>query len=172
MCLCVFVCVCLCVCVFVYHLGKTVGLILHHTQSIWNMSKVVVLDNGFCVLLGITELRKKGIFATALVKKRRYYWPKHICGDEIVAHFQEKEVGAVDAWPGTLDGVPFHVVCMKETNYIMSLMTTYGTIDPVGEEKPRSWQDDGGKKDKRQSDIQRSFLIITGTETQQMPTTI
>ena len=51
-------------------LGKTVGLLLRLTRSIWGTSKVVVLDSGFCVLKGISELRKKGVFGAALIKKR------------------------------------------------------------------------------------------------------
>ena len=53
-------------------LGKTVGLLLRLTKPIWGSSKALVLDSGFCVLKGIAALRKKGVFAAALVKKRRY----------------------------------------------------------------------------------------------------
>jgi hypothetical protein len=60
-------------------LGKTVGLLLHLTKSIWGTAKVVVLDSGFCVLQGIVELKKRGVFAAALIKKCRY-WPKWILG--------------------------------------------------------------------------------------------
>ena len=64
-------------------------------------------------------------------------------------HFKDKEVGAVDAWPGTFDNTPFHLVCMKDPNYIMSLMTTYGTLVLVGEEKPRVWEENGEKRRKK-----------------------
>lgn len=129
-------------------LGKTVGLLLRLTEPLWGTSKTVVLDSGFCVLLGIVHLRMKGVFAAALIKKRRY-WPKHIRGDDIAAHFANKEVGAVDAWPGTLLNVPFHVVCMKEPNYVMSLMATYGTLETVGDEKRREWEEGAQKQQKR-----------------------
>lgn len=128
-------------------LGKTVGLLLRLTLPLWHTSKTVVLDSGFCVLKGIIELRKKGVFAAALIKKRRY-WPKHIRGDDIAAHFADKEVGSVDAWPGVYDNTPFHVVCLKEPNYVMSLMTTYGTLAAVGDDKPRSWVEAGQKRQK------------------------
>lgn len=117
-------------------LGKTVGLLLRLTKVLWGTSKVVVLDSGFCVLKGLVELRKKGVFASALIKKRRY-WPKYIPGDEIKKHFEEKEVGVVDCWGGELDGTKFHVQCMKEPEYVMSLMTTYGTSSRFGEEQTR-----------------------------------
>ena len=44
-------------------------------------------------------------------------------------------MGATDALPGKLDNVPFHVHCMKEPDYVMMLMSTYGTLAEVGEEK-------------------------------------
>jgi len=68
------------------------------------------------VLQALVEAKKKGLFAAAVIKKRRY-WPKH------------KPVGTVDALPGTLDNIPFHIFCMKEEDYTMMLMSTCGTID-------------------------------------------
>ncbi|KAG7339484.1 hypothetical protein IV203_034480 [Nitzschia inconspicua] len=106
---------------------------------IWHTSNLVVLDSGLCVLKGLIELRKKGVFAYALIKKRRC-WPKFICGDEITNHFQDKEVGAVDAWPGTLDRNPFHVA-----------------DDNIWENEAgwRSAWEEGGQKRRKTFDIQR-----------------
>ena len=69
-----------------------------------------------------------------MIKKRRY-WPKYIPGDSILAHFAEKGIGESDALQGMLDDVKFHVVAMKEPDYVMMFMTTYGTLAPVSEEK-------------------------------------
>jgi hypothetical protein len=53
--------------------GKTVGLLLRMLKSYVTMGKYVVHDSGFCVLKGLVELRKRGMFAcTTLIKKRRY----------------------------------------------------------------------------------------------------
>ena len=92
--------------------GKTVGLLLRMTKPIWNTGRLVILDSGFCVLNGLIALAKKGIFASALIKKRRY-WPKYIKGEEIKEHFKDKMVGEVDAWPGKIDSIPFYVFSMK-----------------------------------------------------------
>lgn len=110
--------------------GKTVGLLVRLTEPIHNKGAVVVLDSGFCVLQGIIELRKRGVFAAALIKKRRY-WPKHIDGDAVAAHFEGKPVGTTEAWKGRLDNQVFHVFAMKEPDYTMSLMSTYGTTNEV-----------------------------------------
>ena len=116
--------------------GKTVGLLLRLTRPLWNQGKIVVLDSGFCVLKGIVELKKKGVFAAALIKKRRY-WPKHIKGNDIINHFANLDVGDVNALEGTMDGVALHVTAMKEPDYVMQLMTTYGTLNRFGVDKTR-----------------------------------
>ena len=58
-------------------LGATVGLLLWLLAPIFFNGSVVILDSGFCVLKGIIELHKKGVFASALIKKRRY-WLKFV----------------------------------------------------------------------------------------------
>ena len=85
-----------------------------------------MLDSGFCVLKGIVELKKRGVYASALIKKQRY-WPKYIKGDDIKSLFDGKDVGDCDAWKGQMDEVDFHVYVVKEPNYVMSIMSTYGT---------------------------------------------
>jgi hypothetical protein len=107
--------------------GATVGLLKHLTKSIWYSGRAIVLDSGFCVLAGLVALRLVGVFAAALIKKRRY-WPKYIPGDDIIQHFDDKEVGAVDALFGTLNGVNFHVFAMKEPDYVMQIMSTWQTL--------------------------------------------
>jgi hypothetical protein len=108
---------------------------------------VIILDSGFCVLKGLIELKRRGLFAAALVKKRRY-WPKYIHGDDIRAHFEGKEVRTTEAWPGELDGIPFHLYCMKEPDYVMTVMSTYGTLEANGKVTSRMVMDGGVKRKK------------------------
>ena len=49
--------------------GSTVGLLLQMLSAIYHKGFVVILHSGFCILKGIIELRKKGVFASALIKK-------------------------------------------------------------------------------------------------------
>ena len=65
----------------------------------------------------------------ALIKKH-HYWPKYIPGNNIICHLAEKGIGESDALQGMLDNVKFHVVAMKEPDYVMMFMTTYGTLAP------------------------------------------
>ena len=115
-------------------LGKTIGMLLCLTKPVWGSGKIFILDSAFCVLKAIIELKKKGVFAAALIKKW-HYWLKYVPGDSIITHFQDKEIGALDALQGELDNVKFHIVGMKEPDYVMMIMTTYGTLGEFGEEK-------------------------------------
>lgn len=109
------------------HGGRTVGLLLRLTRPIWNTGKVVILDSGFCVLKGLVELKKKGVFASALIKKRRF-WPKGVDGNAITSHFTELSVGTTDRLPGTFEDIKFDIFAMKEPDYVMMLMSTYGAL--------------------------------------------
>ena len=74
--------------------------------------KYVVLDSGFCVLKSLIELKKKGLFACALIKKRRY-WPTLVPGDAIDAHFSNKDVGDFDSIQGEFDNTTYFLWAMK-----------------------------------------------------------
>ena len=56
-------------------------------------------------------------------------------------HFLNKEVGAVDAIKGQLDDVAIELHCLKEHNYTMMLMSSYGTLELTDEEKTRNYQE-------------------------------
>ena len=45
-----------------------VGLLLQILEPLFTRGSVVVLDSGFCVLKGIIELKKRGVYASALIK--------------------------------------------------------------------------------------------------------
>ena len=100
------------------NLGKTVSLMLRLTQPLHHTSKVVVMDSGFCVLKGLAELRRRGVFAQALIKKRRY-WPKYVDGEAIKNHFEGRKVGDADAWGGTLEEQKFYIFASGNTGKSM-----------------------------------------------------
>ena len=92
--------------------------------------------SGLCVTKGLVELRKKGIFGSAIIKKCRY-WPANIKVDAIDAHFSSKDVGNFDAVKQVKDGVAYHVFFMKDTYYVMKLGTIYGTLEQTDK---RTWR--------------------------------
>ena len=108
-------------------LGKTVGLLLRMLEPVFHTGRYIVLDSGFCVLRGIVELRRRGVFACALIKKRRY-WPTLVPGDAMERHFSTMNVGEVDAIEGSLDGISYTLWGMKEPDYIMRMMATGGPL--------------------------------------------
>ena len=123
-------------------IGKTLVTMLRCTRPIWKCEKVVIMDSGFCVTKGLMQLQNKGVFVAALIKKRRY-WPANIKGDAIDAHFVSKEVGTVYAVKQVEYGVAYHVFFMKDPDYIMKLMKTYGTLDPMDKRTQRKFKRGG-----------------------------
>ena len=63
---------------------------LRMCRPIIRSEKAVVLEIVFCVAKAITKLEAKGVYVTALIKKRRY-WPKIVPGDHIDTQFEDKE---------------------------------------------------------------------------------
>lgn len=131
-------------------LGWTVGLLLCLTEALYMTGKVVILDSRFCVLKGLIELRKKGVFASALVKKRRY-WPAYVPGEAIDEKLRQKEVGECDSLRGEIDGVPYDIFGMKEPDYVMKIMSTYGGLiaPPDQQESVHMWEEGQEKRTKR-----------------------
>ncbi|KAI2504308.1 xylulose kinase [Fragilaria crotonensis] len=110
--------------------GKTAGLLMRLTESIHHSGRVVIMDSGFCALQSLIQLASVGVYGSAVIKERRYF-PEYINGDAIDPHFESKGIGETDILPGTLDGINFKIFCMKEEDYVMKLMATYGALRPM-----------------------------------------
>ena len=107
--------------------------------------RVVILDSGFCVLQGLVQLKKVGVFASAAIKKRRY-WPKHAPGDNMDMHMIQADIGVCDSLPGQLDGVDYDLFMMKYVMFVMKLMSTYGGLVQLEDaEVKRRHTSDGAK---------------------------
>ena len=123
--------------------GKTTGLCLCLTKSIHGTGNVVVMDSGFCVLKAIVTLKNNGVFSSALIKKRRY-WPKYVKGNEAKEHFADEIVCHFYAKKVELDQCPFYTYGMKEPDYVLLFMTTFGSGIHYGKEQTRSYKDADG----------------------------
>jgi len=126
--------------------GNTVGLLLRMCSSIYNSGRVVILDSGFCVLQGLIELRKVGVYASAVIKKRRY-WPKYCPGKAMDQRMASKDIGDTDCIEGKLDETNYCLYMMKEPDFVMKMMATYGALNPFPDEKDstRYYMKDGNK---------------------------
>ena len=122
----------------------------------------MILDSGFCVLEGLIELLKISVYAGALIKKRRY-WPKHVPGDKIDEHFKSKDIGDTDSMYGMMDGVPYEIFCLKEPNYIMKIMSTYGglTVNDGQTESKRVYEKDGEMRQNSSNIVNRFLTTLT-----------
>jgi hypothetical protein len=74
-------------------------------QSYFSTGWYVILDSGFCVLKALIQLNKVGMFACAVIKKRRY-WPVFFPGEAINREFNNMELKVGDSLviTGKLDG--------------------------------------------------------------------
>ena len=54
---------------------KAVGLMIRLTRALRSTGKAVIVDSGFRVLKGLSEMRRRGVYGSALIQKRRY-WPR------------------------------------------------------------------------------------------------
>ena len=86
---------------------------------------MVVLDSCFSVLEALIELRKNGVFAAAVAKKRRY-WPKYVLGGLFDQRMKNRNIGEVETMKGKIDDIPYNIFCLKEPEYYMKMMSTYG----------------------------------------------
>ena len=128
--------------------GNTVNLLLRMCSSIYGSGRIVILDSGFCVLKGIIELAKRGVYAGAQIKKRRY-WPKYVPGDVIAEHFATASVGESNAVKGEMEGIPYNIFTLNESDYTSKIMATYGSLEIDPTQKLTSRMEtlpDGSKK--------------------------
>ena len=68
-------------------------------------------------------MRKKGILACALIKKR-IYWPSMVPGKDMKDNFMDVEVGETTSIQGTVDDSIYNLWGMKEPNYLMRVKDT------------------------------------------------
>ena len=108
--------------------GATASLVARMKKPLWGTRKVVVMDSGFYLVEGLISIVDKGVLGLALIKKR-CYWPNGVPAEEILRHMQKKEVVDVDTVRGSIRGESYHIKSIKEPDYVMLMMTTYGTLE-------------------------------------------
>ena len=61
--------------------------------------------------------------------RQRWYWPKYVDINTIKQCFKNVSVGVTRRLPGELRGEKFDLFCLKEPDYVMILMSTYGSLN-------------------------------------------
>ena len=128
-----------------------VGLMLSICRPIFGSGKTVVLDSGFCVVKGITNIEDKGVYASSMIKKRRYR-TKVFPGDLIDNQFEDKEVGDVEMIETrTEDNKLFKIFSMREPDYVTKRMASWVTLEELMSARIRKYFIDiSGTKDTKQ----------------------
>jgi len=113
------------------------------TKPIHGTGKVVSMDSGFCVTVGILHLHDLGVYGQSLIKKRKY-WPKGVPGDQIDMYFMGKPLGTTKTLRQNMDGTPFNIHCTRDNKFVTKMMSTHGLLT----ENPRHKtyrQENGGE---------------------------
>ena len=61
--------------------------------------------------------------------KKRSYCPKGVPEEEIIWNIQNKEVGDVDTVQGSIRGKIYHIMSIKETDYVMLMKKSNGMLE-------------------------------------------
>ena len=117
-------------------LGKTVVLVLRLCHSLGHTGSIVVMNSVFCVVKAIVELRKRGIFSSSMIKKKRL-WPKYVKGDEILSLSKIKNQVMLILLNVRGEREIFYIHGLQESDYSLLFMTTYGTLDRCDKEQKR-----------------------------------
>ena len=62
---------------------------LETTKPVHHTGKVISMDNGLFVLVGIIAMQNFGVYGQSLIRNRRYC-PKNVPGDAIDSYFANK----------------------------------------------------------------------------------
>jgi len=122
--------------------GSMAALLDRMTVDLRSKSHNVILDSAFCVIEGLVDLALNGVYAAAVVKKRKY-WPRHVPGDAIIAYMKDKPVGELHVAQGTVGGVQINFNCVRHNRYTFILASTYGS-HVVQDPPVKLWSPSGG----------------------------
>ena len=77
--------------------------------------------------------------------KKQRYWTKGVPAEEIIWQMQNKEVGDVVAVQDSIRGKSYHIMVIKDPDYVMLMITTYGTLDHLeGSDAQQRYKGAGG----------------------------
>lgn len=116
--------------------SKAGPLMMRLCKPLFGTGAVVIHDAGFASIPALCQLKKRGVFASCLLKKKKY-WPKFSRGAENEAHMAGKNIGDTDALQGSFADESFAVYLMKDSEYTLQLAATYGTGNRKGPDKKR-----------------------------------
>ena len=129
-------------------------------RHIFVSGKAVVLHSELFVAKGIIELKDKGLYAEAIIK-RQFYCPKVVPGGIIDTYFEYKEVSYVVMIEArTEDNKLFKIFCMKEPDCVMKIMASWMAIDELEGARTRKYFIDiSSTKERKQFTYRKPFML-------------
>lgn len=115
---------------------KTAALVLRMTKTLWGSGRVVMLDSGFGGIPTISNLARKGLYGTCVIKKKRY-WPAQTEAEQAINDLYGRPVGTVRVRKGSVAGVDFHLSAMADTKHTAIYLTNWGTTHKIGPKRKR-----------------------------------
>jgi hypothetical protein len=119
-----------------YEHGKLCALILRATEAIAGSNRVVFMDSGYGVLCALPELRRRGLHATVVLKKKKF-WAKGLPGEAILEAVRMTPVGTTKALVGTMRGHKLWVGVQVDSKHTTIMANTWSTTQRNGEMKKR-----------------------------------
>jgi len=122
-------------------MGSKIGaLVVRMTEGLHGSGRAVILDSGFGYVPAVVQLKNKGLYATAYIKKHAH-WPKYTKAQEAVEEMQGKHVGVVRVRRGTYQSgsgeEEIYLVAMADSKHTSLMLSNWGTTERVGRKKVR-----------------------------------
>ena len=112
------------------------------TEGLHRSGRCIILDSGFGYVPSVIQLKAKGLFSTAYIKKHAY-WPKYTKAQEAMDEMQGKDVGLISVRRGTYpagDGdrrEEIYLVAQADSKHTSLMLSDWGTTQRVGRKKIR-----------------------------------
>jgi hypothetical protein len=119
--------------------GVAGPLMMQLCEPLFGSGSIVIHDAGFACIPALIQLKKKGVFASCLLKKKKY-WPKFSHGAENESHMRDVPLGHIDALQDKFGGEDFAIYLMKDSKYTLQLAANYGKNVRKGPDKRRRHQ--------------------------------
>ncbi len=115
---------------FQYCMSKTASYCCRLTELMWGTNCVCLLDLGFGYCKVLTELEKKGVKATIMLKRKGVSWPAGSHANNITCHMQGKDVGYQTAHKASNPNYPdknLWIVAMADSKHTSIMCNTWST---------------------------------------------
>lgn len=116
--------------------NKAGPLMMRLCKPLFGSGSIVIHDAGFSSIPALCQLKKKGVFASCLIKKKRF-WPKFTDGGRHEAHMAQRAIGDCDAIQAQFAGEDYAIYLLKDTTYTLQLAANYGKNIRIGPMKRR-----------------------------------